>query len=94
VRTLEVIELCDQLVDALRDVLSPLVRLEEPSFERPDVPVLFLDPASQRPLVLLRAAIRPREARHRALESLEVVALFAAARNENTPVRRNPTCDL
>ena len=88
------IELRDQLVDALRNVLSTLVRLEEASFERPDVPVLLLDPAPQRTLVLLRAAIRPREARYRALESLEVVDLFAAARNGSTPVGCNRTGDL
>jgi hypothetical protein len=58
------------------------------------VPVLLLDSASQRTLVLLRAAIHPREARHRALESLEVVALFAVNRNGSTPARRNRTGDL
>ena len=80
----EVIELRDHLVDALGDVLSPLVRLEQLSFEGTNATRLLFDLASQRPGLLALSPVRLRERGDGALESLEVVdAPFV--RNEGTP---------
>ena len=80
----EVIELRDHLVQAFRNVLSPLVRLEQLSFEGTDAARLFLDLASQRRGLLALTFVRIRERADGALESLEVIGV-SFVRNEGTP---------
>ncbi len=79
------IELRDHLVDALGDVLSPLVRLEQLSFEGSDATRLLLDLASRRRRLFALTTVPLRERGDGALESLEIVDV-SFVRNEGTPV--------
>ena len=81
----EVIDLRDHLVDALGDVLSPLVCLEQLTIEGTDPTRLLLDLASQRRSLLALTPVLLRERGNGALESLEIVGVLFG-RNEGTPV--------
>jgi hypothetical protein len=89
-----VVELRDQLVDALRDVPPLLVRLEQALLERVDPTRLLLDLAAQARVLLPQPTVRPGQRLDGALEPAEVVVVALpdrSIRNGRTPVARDRT---
>ena len=84
---LEVIELRDHLVDALRHVLSPLVRFEQLPFEGTNATRLLFDLAPQARTLLALPPVRLGERGNGPLESLEIVGV-SLVRNEGPPRQR------
>jgi hypothetical protein len=87
-----VIELRDELVDALGDVLALLVRLEHLLLERVDASRLLLDLAAQARVLDPQAPVALGERFDRALQSSEVVrtllVVALAIGNGRPPLRR------
>ena len=79
------IELGDELVDALRDVLPLLVRVEELSLERPYAAVLLLEPTSQGSGLALLPLVGLHQLVDGALEPLEVVRVSLDGGNVRPP---------
>ena len=81
------IELRDHLVDALRHVLSPLIRFEQLPFEGTNATRLLFDLAPQARTLLALPPVRLGERGNRPLESLEIVGV-SLVRNEGPPRQR------
>jgi hypothetical protein len=91
---LEVVDLRDQVVDALGRVAPPLVGLEDLAVERAQALALLGELAAQRRVLALQALPIPDELRDGALEALEIErapARFRDFRNDGTPNRGNRT---
>jgi hypothetical protein len=68
-----VVDLSDQLVDALGDVLPALIRVAEIAFERLDALHLRRELFAQRAVLVAKALGRVDQGADRALETIEVV---------------------
>jgi len=89
----ELIDLGDQLVDALGDVLPPLIRLEELLVEVANSPILLVDFAAQRGVGAQQLLVARHQVGDGALQALEIVVVAVAVRNEVTPVLPDRTED-
>src|SRR5262249_36946657 len=85
----EVVELRDQLVDALGDVLPLLVRLDQPLLERAHAARALLDLAPQRGVLVAHPAVRARQGCDRALEAREGEGFAVALGNWGPPSTRS-----
>ena len=85
------VELRDELVDALRDVLALLVRLEDLLLQAVDAPALLLDLAPQPGVLVPQPTVSLGQRLDRALEPPEVVVVALAIRNRRTPVASDRT---
>jgi hypothetical protein len=68
----EVIDLRDQLVDALGDVLSPLIGLQELLVEIANALVAGVDLLAKRSILLLQTSVAIHQRCNRLLQSLEI----------------------
>jgi hypothetical protein len=71
--SVQMVELGDELVDALRDILALLVRLEQLALQSAKLATLLLELAAHTSVLVDLALIRPDEIFDDAFQSFEVV---------------------
>ena len=85
------LELGDELVDALRHVLAFLVGVEELAFQRADASVLLFEPTPQRSRLFLLSPMGADQIVDGTLQPLEVVRVSLDSGNRRTPLSLNRT---
>ena len=83
--SVEMFELGDQLVDALRNILALLVCFEQLAFEGAKLAALLIQLAAQTDVLIQLALVRPHEIFDDTLQSFEVVRPVAIRAGNDIP---------